>query len=679
MKKHTIVIPYSPCFGHFKDGTELKYALRALHKHLKGDFEVCLIGPKIPAWLQGVRHIEQTKGKLKTALVLAAQAYPQGFSWWYDDCVLLQDQTTEQVKLCPAKSHRKPANTTWMRDLIKVRDRLVREGHTDRDYSTAHGPYWFDQGMIDESFRDWPGMAGKFPFETWILSKRNAPHQTSDVVAQYYGAFRTPPHAGKVYLNWNDSGMTPELVAWLENKFPEPSPFEVASAPLVPYRSSDTYLIPDATKLIENHIVKSDKMVQEQKENTRILFTGHEGCDPRVWAWCGHGIKVFAHSHNATLVELPKCKDLNPQWVLFDAFKASLAYPETNEFAWVDGDLVIAYPATNIWELYPKKLHLCVNGRDFHNNCRERMKIPASMPNNCTGVVKWNYSEARKLSDWYDQNKHRFVKGDGDQEILGVALHEMGMANSWFHPRMHVSGPNPPKRTAFKHKGGKSKMQWIPRYLDTNRKLGINPPENYNLGSVIRPSAELFSEIYNKHIWKGESRSGVGSGLKNTSNIRKALPELLKKLQVHSLIDCPCGDWNWMSQIDLSGVQYTGVDIVPDLIEQNKKSHEKDGVSFMVADITRDLLPIADMVLVRDCLVHLPDSEIFRALWLLQASGVKWLAATTFPGVKNVDIPLGNWQPMDLSTAPYHLGEPYEMIKEVEEGKYLGIWQLNPY
>lgn len=200
--------------------------LRGLQTHLKGDFEVCLIGPQIPKWLQNVQHLVQTKGKLKTALVMAANAFPDGFSWWYDDVVLIQDQTIEQVKVCPAKSHRLQVNTTWVRDLYRIRDRLIREGHPDRDYSTPHGPYWFDKGMIDEAFRDWPGMEKKFPFETWILSKRNAPHQTSDVVAQYYGAFRTPPHDGKIFLNWDDSGMTPELVAWLANKFPDPSPYE---------------------------------------------------------------------------------------------------------------------------------------------------------------------------------------------------------------------------------------------------------------------------------------------------------------------------------------------------------------------------------------------------------------------------------------------------------------------
>jgi hypothetical protein len=225
--KHTIVIPYAPCFGKFKDGTELRFCLRGLHKHLKGDFEVAIVGPKIPDWVQGVTHIKQTEGRLKTALCIAAESYPDGFSWWYDDCVLIKDQTIEEIKLTPAKETRRTPQTVWTKNLLYVRDRLVNDGFSDRDYSTPHGPYFFNKSMIDESFEDWPKMKGKFPFETWILNKRNAPWQTSDVVAQYYGQFSMSPNNNKVFVNWCDNGLTPELMSWLYTAFPQQSQFEI--------------------------------------------------------------------------------------------------------------------------------------------------------------------------------------------------------------------------------------------------------------------------------------------------------------------------------------------------------------------------------------------------------------------------------------------------------------------
>ena len=417
---------------------------------MQGEYEIAIVGPKLPSWVQGVTHIKQTSGRLKTALCMAAEAYPSGFSWWYDDCVLIKDQTIEQIKLAPAKENRKAAGTSWMGSLLKVRDRLAREGFVDRDYSTPHGPYFFDKGMIDESFLDWPGMSGKFPFETWILSKRNAPWQSSNVVAQYYGAFRAAPTNDRIFVNWCDAGMTPELISWLESQFPNPSPYEK----------------------IDN-IDEIVSIAPRKAASNRVLFTCHEGCDKRVWRWCESGIKHFAQKCDADLIELPKCKDANPQWVLFDAFAASLVYEDGTEFAWVDSDLVIANNATNIFEEYPKTLHVCVNASKFSNKLKDEMNLPTNVKNVCTGVVKWKREEAQKLSLWYTQNKFRFPKSEGDQELLVVALHELGIATEWFHPQMHVAGANPPAKTAFKHKGGSSKVKWIPRFLEINRRHGL--------------------------------------------------------------------------------------------------------------------------------------------------------------------------------------------------------------
>lgn len=222
---HTICIPWSPCGGKFKDGRELRYALRGLSKHFKDPYEVVIVSPKKPAWYHG-KWLKQTHGKLKSALRLAADTYPDGFFWWYDDCVLIQNQTADQMKITPARRSWGKVLTSWGRKLDQIKTRLEKEGHTPWDYSKPHGPYWFDKGMIDESFADWPGMAGKFPFESWILSKRDHPRRFG-AEAQYYGAFKNPPSAEKTVVNWCDRGFTPELLQWLDDRFPEPSPQEL--------------------------------------------------------------------------------------------------------------------------------------------------------------------------------------------------------------------------------------------------------------------------------------------------------------------------------------------------------------------------------------------------------------------------------------------------------------------
>ena len=225
--KHTICIPYSPCGGKFKNGKELRYSLRGFDKHFQGEYEVVLVGPKKPDWYQGT-WLKQTQGKLKSALKLAADTYPDGFFWWYDDCVLIQDQTGEQLMATPARKSWGRIWTSWGKKLEEIRVRLEKEGYTPWDYSKPHGPYWFDKGMIDESFADWPGMAGKFPFESWILSKRDHPRRFG-VEAQYYNEFRNNPSADKIFVNWCDRGFTPELIAWLDERFSIESPEEIGN------------------------------------------------------------------------------------------------------------------------------------------------------------------------------------------------------------------------------------------------------------------------------------------------------------------------------------------------------------------------------------------------------------------------------------------------------------------
>lgn len=224
-----IVIPLHHKGGKFGDNTELRFAIRSIDKHFKGEYELAIVGRVIPEWLTGVRHVQQVKGGLKTALLLASETFPDGFVWFYDDCCLLRPSTVDELKVIPACRKWRKINSAWGRSLEKIRERLDREGFPAFDYSCPHGPYWFDKGIVDEAFRDWPGMAGKFPWESWILSKRDWPRCHGNV-KQYYGKFSKPPDPHIRILNYSDKGTTPELLGYLKSIFPEPSKFEKSGA-----------------------------------------------------------------------------------------------------------------------------------------------------------------------------------------------------------------------------------------------------------------------------------------------------------------------------------------------------------------------------------------------------------------------------------------------------------------
>jgi hypothetical protein len=220
-----IVIPIHPGGGKFGDNLELRYALRALEQHLHEPFEVVLAGMRIPEWLAS-GSIRRINGQsLKHALRNAAARFPKGFFWAYDDTLLLRDHTLAELMHTPVRREWKPSGSPWGKALEKVRHRLTREKRVVRDYSRPHGPYWFNKVMVDRGFKDWPSIPNKFPLETWILCRFDWRHRF-DTTFNLYGPFQEPPE-GTSILNFNDPGLTPELLDWLARRFPVPSRYEV--------------------------------------------------------------------------------------------------------------------------------------------------------------------------------------------------------------------------------------------------------------------------------------------------------------------------------------------------------------------------------------------------------------------------------------------------------------------
>lgn len=193
----------------------------------------------------------------------------------------------------------------------------------------------------------------------------------------------------------------------------------------------------------------------------------------------------------------------------------------------------------------------------------------------------------------------------------------------------------------------------------------------------------VFTTIYHDNGWQNvESRSGPGSTVARTASLRLALVALLEELGVRALLDAPCGDFNWVKEIPLEGVEYIGVDVVAELIESNRRLFGRRGRRFLVADIAADPLPSADLILCRDGLVHLPDADALRALDHFRHSAARYLLATTFPGQPaNSDIVAGHWRPMNLEKAPFNLPPPLRLVSDgcpIPEytDKALGLWEL---
>ena len=190
---------------------------------------------------------------------------------------------------------------------------------------------------------------------------------------------------------------------------------------------------------------------------------------------------------------------------------------------------------------------------------------------------------------------------------------------------------------------------------------------------------KVFRSIYKKNAWGAkESISGPGSTLAYTTELRLQLPGILASIGIKTLLDAPCGDCNWISKIELTGINYTGADIVPEIIEANKIKYSDK--NFINKNIIADKLPATDIVLCRDCFIHLRNAEIINVLQNFKRSGIRYLLASTYPVERNTEILTGHFRPVNLELPPFNLQAPLQKIKDFPVGstvRYLGLWLLD--
>jgi hypothetical protein len=188
----------------------------------------------------------------------------------------------------------------------------------------------------------------------------------------------------------------------------------------------------------------------------------------------------------------------------------------------------------------------------------------------------------------------------------------------------------------------------------------------------------IFTKIYQTDWWGSpESKSGTGSQLARTETFRRELKAWLQENHVTSMLDAPCGDYNWIQHLEFHpGFRYIGGDIVRELIESNRRRFP--GVSFDQLDIVSDPLPVADAWLCRDALIHFPNASARAVLERFAASDIRYLLATTFPSVtENRDIAFGQYRPVNLRLHPFDMPAPRQVLRDDDDaaaGRVIGAW-----
>ena len=125
---------------------------------------------------------------------------------------------------------------------------------------------------------------------------------------------------------------------------------------------------------------------------------------------------------------------------------------------------------------------------------------------------------------------------------------------------------------------------------------------------------DVFSQIYRSGSWQSSSRSGPGSEPAKTKQYRGIIESVLRSRQISSVVDIGCGDWAFSKLVDWGDVEYTGVDVVPELVAHLNSQFGTNQRRFIVANLIENELPAADLCIVKDVLQHLSNAAVHRFL-----------------------------------------------------------------
>ncbi|MFN4016072.1 MAG: FkbM family methyltransferase [Reyranella sp.] len=185
-----------------------------------------------------------------------------------------------------------------------------------------------------------------------------------------------------------------------------------------------------------------------------------------------------------------------------------------------------------------------------------------------------------------------------------------------------------------------------------------------------RQMESAFTQFYTTNKWGNkESKSGAGSTLAYTANLREKLPILVREHGIKSMFDAPCGDFNWMKEVKFDDdFIYMGGDIVADLIAHTAEKYSSPKRSFMRFDVVTDEFPKVDMWFCRDLLFHLPFKLGLSALENFTRSQIKFAMITTHVNSgtflnKDTDR-AGPFRLMDLFSPPFNFPLPLARVRD---------------
>jgi SAM-dependent methyltransferase len=163
------------------------------------------------------------------------------------------------------------------------------------------------------------------------------------------------------------------------------------------------------------------------------------------------------------------------------------------------------------------------------------------------------------------------------------------------------------------------------------------------------PVEEVFSTIYHSQAWGTRQDRPFCSG---DGSIREdavgpyceMVRAFIESHNIKRVVDLGCGDFGVGSRLISPEISYTGIDVVPDLIDYNQKQFGSPRVEFRCLNMIEDDLPAGDLCLVRQVLQHLSNAQIQKTLKSLSRYRYGIITEHVYSGVgvrRNLDKPHG--------------------------------------
>lgn len=194
----------------------------------------------------------------------------------------------------------------------------------------------------------------------------------------------------------------------------------------------------------------------------------------------------------------------------------------------------------------------------------------------------------------------------------------------------------------------------------------------------------IFDDIYANNQW------GFGSGNGSLPSVTKGYRSLIEQFivdnDIKSVLDYGCGDWQFSKLIDWHDASYLGVDLVGEVVDRDAETFAKAGrVSFEKITPRQTNLPAADLLIIKDVLQHQSTDDVNHFLKHVLPKYRFALITNCIEPTEdlNVEIDTGEFRPLDLRKAPFHLDAaqiysfngPRKYVRR--ERRFLPAWHKN--